>query len=161
MTQNQRRLSNSLVLTAAAALLLVLPAIASARGDRDGRTDTNREERQRYDERTDRYSEHAHYQQNRQVRNEHARHTRHARHVGDVCHARHARHLRHDAYKARKHARYQAKHEHRAGFYCKPCRNDFDSRRGFQRHLHRAHRVPARRFSRVIVHHGLGWIFHG
>jgi hypothetical protein len=52
-------------------------------------------------------------------------------------------------------------HEHRAGFYCKPCRNRFESRKHFHRHLHSAHRVPARWSSRAIVHHGLGWIFHG
>ena len=176
MTQNRRRLSIPLVLTAAAALLLVLPAIASARGERDDhgrRADTNREERQRYDERNDRHSEHVHYQQNRQERRQHARQARHARyarhdrHVRNHGHARHvrhdgnARHVRHAAYKARKQARHQAKHERRAGFYCEPCRNRFESRKRFERHLRSSHRVPARWFSRVIMNHGAHWIFHG
>jgi len=160
-------------LTAVAAVLLALPATASAeRGDRNHRSDSKGGERHRVDEHEEGHAAHARHRHSRHAKARHAhfgwpwarhfsghaawrdRHhqvSRHSRHF-----VRHERQAREDRRERR-----AAKHAHRAGYYCKPCRNRFESRSDFRGHLHRAHRVPFRRLSRVIVSHALGWVYYG
>jgi len=156
-------------ITAVAAVLLALPATAFAeRGDRNHRSDSKGGERHRVEERAGDHAAHARHSHSR---HEAARHGHSgwpwARHFSsraawrDRHHAsRHARHFdRHDREHRRE--RRASKHAHRAGYYCEPCRNRFESRSDFYGHVHSAHHVPLRRLTRVIVSHGLGWIFYG
>lgn len=169
MTKQRTRPGLAFTLMAAAAVLLALPATALAeRGDRRHRSDADAEERHRVDER---HEAHAGDRNGRHERERHASHRRHqAKHFSkhaswhDRRHfSRHDRRVsRHERYaREHRHARHASKHEHRPGYYCEPCGNRFGSRKGFYNHVHSAHNVPFWRLPRVVVSHGLGWIFFG
>ena len=89
-------------------------------------------------------------------------------------HARHGFWLHHDTY--RQHpaqpvryrryfgssaARHASHHDHQARFLCRPCGHRFDSRRALVRHVHHRHQVPAWFAPFFVVHHAMGWVFHG
>jgi len=61
----------------------------------------------------------------------------------------------------RRHQRRFVHYHRRAPFFCRPCLDRFTSRDHFHRHLSRHHRIPKRRLSRLIQHHGWGWVFLG